>query len=622
MRMQRIAPLITLLLLLAVLLTSSALGQESQRGTTLVCVPGEGRSVTLAEYSDEQLAAYATRFGHEPVHAHPATLGCQDPAGIAIGSDVEWTVDGWTPAVSLICTQDNEGGWFAPDWMYETSHNAVRTTLDPATGTCPLPPSRFYQPSSANPAAMTAVYLTELEVAGDYERLYAWMYPDSKTIVPQAAMEGWYRTVFAAQPPVWMTVDDVRLVEWTWDVTGTIYPSAAEVTYRQRFADGHEIEGVTHLVRDHGVWRWFFGRDRAFVEEQIARFGSQPPNPTADVSPPLATLPPAASTAQGTLYTILDLGTGDGNWSSADHINERGQVLWSWGTTQDPLSDRVGNQHPMLWQDGRVTDLSNLGIDHAIAINDVGLVLAGVSGHTVMYESDTGTVTPLSAFDDGFAVDINNAGAVVGWVNQEAVIASNVTVETIPVPQGYKLLQPAAINKAGQVAGRIANVLESTAHQRAFLYADDLVTILPAAPGADASSAGDLNDGGQVAGNTGRAGALQRPQAGQAFVYDGGTGTTTDIGSLLGYQNSSALAINSLGQVVGYAVLPTNGADPMYRAYLYDLRTGVITDLNQLIPQDSGWYLVDALDINDARQIVGEGLIGGEMHAFVLTPNR
>ena len=109
-------------------------------------------------------------------------------------------------------------------------------------------------------------------MAGDYGRLYAWMHPDSKAIVPQAAMEGWYREVFALRPPVWMTVDGVRIGEWTWDVTGKVYPSTAEVTYRQRFADGQEVQGMTHLVRDHGVWRWFFGSDRAFVAEQIARF--------------------------------------------------------------------------------------------------------------------------------------------------------------------------------------------------------------------------------------------------------------------------------------------------------------------------------------------------------------
>ena len=66
----------------------------------------------------------------------------------------------------------------------------------------------------------------------------------------------------------------------------------------------------------------------------------------------------------------------------------------------------------------------------------------------------------------------------------------------------------------------------------------------------------------------------------------------------------------------------TQSVIPIYRsAYLYDHRTGVMTDLNQLIPQGSGWYLVDAFDINDAGQIVGRGLIGGEMHAFVLTPS-
>src|SRR5215204_469409 len=96
--------------------------------------------------------------------------------------------------------------------------------------------------------------------------------PARRPVVLESAAVGWYREVFATRPPVWMTVDDVRLVEWTWEVTGKVYPSAAEVTFHQRFEDGAETEGVTHLVRDNGVWRWFFGRDRAFVDEQIARF--------------------------------------------------------------------------------------------------------------------------------------------------------------------------------------------------------------------------------------------------------------------------------------------------------------------------------------------------------------
>lgn len=87
-----------------------------------------------------------------------------------------------------------------------------------------------------------------------------------------------------------------------------------------------------------------------------------------------------------------------------------------------------------------------------------------------------------------------------------------------------------------------------------------------------------------------------------------------------GYLNSNAFAINNPGQAVGSAWDPVTDTEPMRRAFLYDHRTGVITDLNQLIPQDSGWYLLEAWDINDAGQIIGGGMTGGEMHAFLLSP--
>jgi len=45
-----------------------------------------------------------------------------------------------------------------------------------------------------------------------------------------------------------------------------------------------------------------------------------------------------------------------------------------------------------------------------------------------------------------------------------------------------------------------------------------------------------------------------------------------------------------------------------------------MTDLNTLIPANSGWYLQTASSVNDAREIVGWGLIGGNVHAFLATP--
>src|SRR4029079_9882913 len=53
-------------------------------------------------------------------------------------------------------------------------------------------------------------------------------------------------------------------------------------------------------------------------------------------------------------------------------------------------------------------------------------------------------------------------------------------------------------------------------------------------------------------------------------------------------------------------------------AFLYTSASGIV-DLNTLIAPLSGWELLDASDINDAGQITGQGLIGGEYHAYLLT---
>jgi hypothetical protein len=51
---------------------------------------------------------------------------------------------------------------------------------------------------------------------------------------------------------------------------------------------------------------------------------------------------------------------------------------------------------------------------------------------------------------------------------------------------------------------------------------------------------------------------------------------------------------------------------------------GMLVDLNDLIPVDSGWVLVEAKAINDRGQIVGQGHLKSDekkkMRAFLLTP--
>jgi probable HAF family extracellular repeat protein len=60
-------------------------------------------------------------------------------------------------------------------------------------------------------------------------------------------------------------------------------------------------------------------------------------------------------------------------------------------------------------------------------------------------------------------------------------------------------------------------------------------------------------------------------------------------------------------------------ASGQQHAYIFS--KAKMTDLNELIPADSGWTLAAATGINDVGEIVGNGRINGQTHAFLLTPD-
>lgn len=91
----------------------------------------------------------------------------------------------------------------------------------------------------------------------------------------------------------------------------------------------------------------------------------------------------------------------------------------------------------------------------------------------------------------------------------------------------------------------------------------------------------------------------------------------TDLGTLSGAHISDARGINDKGQVVGSSTSSGIESD-ISHAFLYS--GGSMLDLNDLLPSGSGWTLAEAFDINDLGQIVGNGSINGETHAFLMTP--
>jgi hypothetical protein len=127
----------------------------------------------------------------------------------------------------------------------------------------------------ADSALAAAEELSRLEATGQFERLYDLLHPDAKAIIPFAVVSGWYENESRTLGASAAEGMKIRFIPWTWDVNGRLYPETAEVAFRQTLSDGTVIRDEVRLVKDgRGAWHWFFGRDRAFVEQQIARYGS------------------------------------------------------------------------------------------------------------------------------------------------------------------------------------------------------------------------------------------------------------------------------------------------------------------------------------------------------------
>ncbi len=297
----------------------------------------------------------------------------------------------------------------------------------------------------------------------------------------------------------------------------------------------------------------------------------------------------AGVTATAT-YAVRDVGPTEGAATARD-VNVSGSVV---GIATGPESA----EEAFVWVGGSA---KRLGGRAAHAVNDLGDV-AGDSGG-VAYVWEEGVPLPLTY---GSARDINNVGDVVG----EAVLGpAALTAFLWRAGQfldlgslGGDLSSASKVNDAGRVAGWAET---DTGDIHAFLWAEGVMEDLGTLGGC-ASMAYGLNDLDQVVGYARTEGGLDR-----AFLWDRQAGMT-DLGTLGGY--SVAYAADNDGRVVGESATAGRGV----HAFLW--RDGRMLDLNDLLPADSGWELVRALGINDAGEIVGEGLFQGTKRAFLLAP--
>lgn len=473
-------------------------------------------------------------------------------------------------------------------------------------------------------AATAAVEISRLEAARAFDALYDRMHPAARAIIPRRAVVGWYVDDLAAQNAGELTVTRVRFVDWTWPVTGVTYPGTAAIDYVQPFFRASrwvEEPETVHLVAAGGEWRWFFGRSRAFVDEQIARYAAEP----AVESP----------------FALTDLGPVDGlDISRATAINDPGWVAGNLWLSTDP------GYGAFLRRDGRTVLLgpspeSCPRLTGVKDMNDAGQIVGGAFGFEtpyIPYVWQDGVATILGLLPDDVsatAAAINNGGQIVGYSSAPRYFTRATDVpprpvrfegtEAIPLP----LLDDRASGRALAIndAGVIAGVAVDAGHREcAALWRDDEIVTLGALPGDGHSAATAINGRGDAVGDSAPEPLYapdRLPQAARAFLARAGAQELIDLGRLGEATITRAQAINDAGWIVGASGVPAaRGGRPETRAFLW--RDGRMEDLNDLIPPDAGWRLTEARAINAKGQIAGAGVrtdaARPRARAFLLTP--
>ena len=163
---------------------------------------------------------------------------------------------------------------------------------------------------------------------------------------------------------------------------------------------------------------------------------------------------------------------------------------------------------------------------------------------------------------------------------------------------GFDVSRAHDINQTGQISG---DTLNANGEWRAFLWtAGTMVEIPPlTGHGSDYGYGFGLNATGTVVGESGFS---------DAFLWDGGA--TIPLGNFGGGGSSFAYAVNDAGQVVGQSG-DVNGYS---HAFLWE--NGVMTDLGTLTGTWWGWS--EAHDINQVGDIVGlSDTRSGDQKAFL-----
>ena len=356
----------------------------------------------------------------------------------------------------------------------------------------------------------------------------------------------------------------------------------------------------------------------------------------------------ASSEAQLPRYTIADLGTLGGPFSIAYDLTNTGRVI---GTAALPN----GYHHPVYWEDGAIHDVGTIGGLNAEAAGRANRLQLAILSETASQDPlgenfcgfGTGLVCAAATWNHGVRTQLptlggtnaaafqnNSAGLIVGVAEDgvvdascippqqthfQAVIWERGEIRKLPPLPGDEVGAALRVNDRGQAVGT-SGPCSATSYggfilgPHAVLWDRGRPIDLGSVGDGLVTVAADVNDRGTVIGSASFADGSQHPFLWTAKdgIRDLGLMSTDPTDAV-----NTAFEINDRGQMVGASCDATM---QICRGYIW--KGGGMTDVNELLPQDSPLYVIMATAINDAGQIAGLAIdIGtGEAHAFLATP--
>ncbi len=354
------------------------------------------------------------------------------------------------------------------------------------------------------------------------------------------------------------------------------------------------------------------------------------------------------SAAQLPHYTVTDLGTLGGPFSIAYDLTNAGRVV---GTA----AVQEGHHHPVYWENGVIHDVGTLGgLDAEAGGRSAGgqlAILSETASRDPLGENfcgfGTGLVCAAAVWSHGALTQLptlggtnaaafqnNSAGAIVGVAEDgvmdascippqkshfQAVIWERGKIHELPPLPGDEVGAALRINDRGQAAGT-SGPCSATSYggfvlgPHAVLWDHGKPIDLGSVGDGNVTVAADVNDRGAVIGSASFADGSQHP-----FLWTR-SGGMRDLGLMSTDPtdvSNTAFEINERGQIVGASCDVTG---QICRGYIW--QNGVMTDVNELLPEGSPLYVVLATAINDAGQIAGLAvdLGSGEPHAFLAVP--